>query len=304
MTHTVTGAPTNSIAPPSTLVDVHTAKHGPDSPQQSLWAGSAGAGADAGTSRLGADYVELAYGERTICDDLSVHIPAKSFTVIIGPNACGKSTLLRGLSRLLKPREGQVVLDGQAISSYRTKEVARIVGLLPQSSTAPEGITVADLVARGRYPHQGLIRQWSHADSVAVGEAMAVTGITELANAPVDNLSGGQRQRVWTAMALAQQTPILLLDEPTTYLDIAHQISLLDLFARLNADGTTIVAVLHDLNQAARYATHLIAMKDGQIVAEGTPREVVTVETVRAVFDVDALVIDDPVTGTPMVVPR
>ncbi|CEI49564.1 ABC transporter ATP-binding protein [Propionibacterium freudenreichii] len=262
---------------------------------------------EAGTalvSRLGAEHVKLAYGDRVVSDDLTVHIPPGSFTVIIGPNACGKSTLLRGLSRLLKPRGGEVVLDGKAISTYRTKEVARIVGLLPQSSTAPEGITVADLVARGRYPHQGLIRQWSHDDEMAVNDAMEVTGVSDLRNAPVDQLSGGQRQRVWTAMALAQQTPILLLDEPTTYLDISHQYSLLNLFATLNRQGTTIVAVLHDLNQAARYATHLIAMKQGRIVAEGTPREVVTEQTMREVFDVDALVMDDPITGTPMVVPR
>jgi iron complex transport system ATP-binding protein len=216
--------------------------------------------------RLAADGVTLAYDRRVISEALTVTIPDESFTVIVGPNACGKSTLLRALSRLLSPSAGSVVLDGRSIAEYRAKEAARLVGLLPQSSIAPDGITVADLVARGRYPHQGLIRQWSTADEEAVESAMAATNVTALRTRHVDELSGGQRQRVWAAMALAQQTPILLLDEPTTYLDIAHQIELLDLFADLHEAGSTLVAVLHDLNHATRYATHLIAMKDKKTI--------------------------------------
>ena len=199
-------------------------------------------------------------------------IPDESFTVIVGPNACGKSTLLRGLSRLLKPSAGQVVLDGADINSYKTKEVARRVGLLPQTSIAPDGITVADLVARGRYPHQGFIRQWTEADEQAVLRAMDQTAVTDLSGRLVDELSGGQRQRVWVAMALAQHTDILLLDEPTTFLDITHQIELLELFTDLHHVGHTLVAVLHDLNHAARYGTHLIAMKDGARRRRGPAR--------------------------------
>ncbi len=254
-------------------------------------------------ARLRADGVTLAYQQRVISEVLSVDIPDGSFTVIVGPNACGKSTLLRALSRLLSPDAGSVVLDGRAISSYRAKEAARIVGLLPQSSIAPEGITVADLIGRGRYPHQGLIRQWSERDREAVEAAMAQTRVADLGRRQVDELSGGQRQRVWVAMALAQQTPLLLLDEPTTFLDIAHQIELLDLFADLHAAGSTLVAVLHDLNHAARYATHLIAMKQGRVVAEGAPRDIVTAELVEEVFGLPCLVVEDPATGTPLVVP-
>ncbi len=263
-----------------------------------------GDGPDPTSGRLAAEDVTLAYDRRVISEALSVTIPDRSFTVIVGPNACGKSTLLRALSRLLKPASGSVVLDGRAISEYGAKEAARVVGLLPQSSIAPDGITVADLVARGRYPHQGLIRQWSTDDEAAVEEAMRATDVTALRTRHVDELSGGQRQRVWAAMALAQQTPILLLDEPTTYLDIAHQIELLDLFADLHQDGSTLVAVLHDLNHATRYATHLIAMKDGQVSAQGAPGEVITSELVREVFGLECLVIEDPETGTPLVVPR
>jgi len=217
--------------------------------------------------RLHAKDLRLAYDERVVADGLSVEIPDGSFTVIVGPNACGKSTLLRALSRMLRPKAGTVYLDGAAISSQPSKQVARTLGLLPQSPIAPDAITVADLVARGRYPHQGLLRQWSPDDARAVSEALAATATTELAERPVDELSGGQRQRVWLAMALAQETPILLLDEPTTFLDIAHQIEVLDLCADLREDrGHTLVAVLHDLNHACRYATHLIAMRDGCIV--------------------------------------
>ena len=265
-----------------------------------------GTGTDQPTSdRLHADAVTLGYDDRVISSDLDVTIPDGSFTVIVGPNACGKSTLLRALSRLLRPAQGEVVLDGRSISSIPAKEVARRLGLLPQTSIAPDGITVADLVARGRYPHQKLLRQWSREDEAAVVEAMAATGVTELSGRLVDELSGGQRQRVWVAMVLAQETPILLLDEPTTFLDIAHQVELLELCADLNRDrGHTLVAVLHDLNHACRYATHLIAMKDGAVVAEGVPGEVVTAELVEHVFGLPCRIIADPVTGTPLVVPE
>jgi iron complex transport system ATP-binding protein len=257
----------------------------------------------AADSRLRVQNATIGYDRRVISEDLSVSIPDGSFTVIVGPNACGKSTLLRALSRLIRPQEGEVLLDGKAISAYKAKEVAKRLGLLPQTSLAPDGITVADLIARGRYPHQGLIRQWTDADEHAVSTAMTATGVTDLSTRLVDELSGGQRQRVWVAMVLAQETPLLLLDEPTTFLDISHQIELLELFTDLHLAGGTLVAVLHDLNHAARYATHLIAMKDGRIVAEGPPADIVTEELVHEVFGLACRVVADPVTGTPMVVP-
>ncbi|WP_435656372.1 ABC transporter ATP-binding protein [Brucella pituitosa] len=256
------------------------------------------------SGRLHADDVTLRYDERTISRSLSVAVPDGSFTVIVGSNACGKSTLLRALSRLLVPASGQVILDGRSIRDLAAKEVARRLGLLPQSSIAPEGITVADLVTRGRYPHQSFFRQWSKADEDAVIAAMEATRITDLSGRLVDELSGGQRQRVWIAMVLAQETPILLLDEPTTFLDIAHQIELMDLLADLNRQCRTIVAVLHDLNHACRYASHLIAMKDGAIVAEGEPSAIVTERLVEDVFGLPSVIIPDPVSNTPLIVPK
>ena len=255
------------------------------------------------TSTLLARDITLGYGDTPIIADLSLEVPDDSFTIIIGPNACGKSTLLRGFARLLRPSTGSVLLDGDELRSLKPKDAARRLGLLPQSSIAPDGITVADLVGRGRFPHQSAMRTWSSADERAVSEAMAATGVTDLSRRLVDELSGGQRQRVWVAMALAQQTKHLLLDEPTTFLDIAHQIDLMELFADLHRNGTTLVAVLHDLNHAARYATHLVAMRDGAIVAQGDPREIITAELVQAVYDLPCRVITDPVSGTPLVLP-
>ncbi|MGO3743658.1 ABC transporter ATP-binding protein [Kerstersia sp.] len=255
-------------------------------------------------SPLQGEKLTLRYEARVIAENLTVDIPAGKVTVIVGPNACGKSTLLRALSRLLVPVSGQVLLHGKDIRSYAPKTVARLLGLLPQSAVAPSGICVADLVARGRFPHQTMLQQWSHEDEAAVRKAMEAAHVEMLAERAVDELSGGQRQRVWLAMVLAQDTPIMLLDEPTTYLDIAHQIEVLDLCQRLNREeGRTLVMVLHDLNQAARYADHIIAMKAGRIIAAGHPREVVTPAVVEEVFGLSAVVIDDPVTHTPMVVP-
>ncbi|MBD0021309.1 ATP-binding cassette domain-containing protein [Gordonia pseudamarae] len=261
-------------------------------------------GAPGGSARLRARNITIGYDTRIISDGLTVDIPDGKFTVIVGPNACGKSTLLRALSRLLSPSSGEVLLDGKAIASYPAKQVARTLGLLPQSSIAPDGIRVADLVARGRFPHQKLIRQWTAEDETAVVEAMAATGVSELSARLVDELSGGQRQRVWMAMLLAQQTELMLLDEPTTYLDIAYQVDLLELCSELNRNsGRTLVAVLHDLNHAFRYADHIIAMRSGNIVAQGNPSEIVSAEMVREVFGLPCRIIDDPETGTPLVIP-
>ncbi|MDG4666984.1 ABC transporter ATP-binding protein [Mycobacterium sp. 236(2023)] len=255
--------------------------------------------------QLKATGLTLGYGDTDVVRDLSVDIPAGKVTVIVGANACGKSTLLRGLARLLKPRSGTVELDGDSVHQMAGTSVAKIIGLLPQSPVAPDGITVADLVGRGRYPHQGWFRRWTAADDAAVEEALRVTSTSVLAERPLSSLSGGQRQRVWVAMALAQQTDILLLDEPTTYLDINHQIELLDLLTDLNRTrGTTVVIVLHDLNLAFRYADHVIAMKDGAIVRQGSPAGVVDAELVGAVFGLDCVVVGDPLGGSPMVVPR
>ncbi|MER6912506.1 ABC transporter ATP-binding protein [Streptomyces sp. NPDC000594] len=255
-------------------------------------------------SRLTARGLTLAYEDRTVVEELDLAVPDGRVTVIVGPNACGKSTTLRALGRLLKPAGGAVLLDGTELARLPTKRIAQSIGLLPQSPVAPEAITVADLVSRGRQPHQSWWRQWSDEDERAITDAMERTDVTALADRSVDELSGGQRQRVWIAMALAQETEVLLLDEPTTFLDIAHQVEVLDLVRRLNHErGRTVVAVLHDLNQAARYADHLIAMKSGRIVAEGPPGEVVTAELVAKVFGLESVVVPDPVTGSPLVVP-
>ncbi|WP_432906219.1 ABC transporter ATP-binding protein [Micromonospora matsumotoense] len=254
-------------------------------------------------SRLRADALTLAYDRRVVVRDLDVQIADGSFTVIVGPNACGKSTLLRSLARVLKPQSGAVYLNGQTIASQPSKQVARQLGMLPQSSVAPGGIVVEELVARGRFAHQRLLRQWSPQDEAAVTDAMRQTEVTELADRFVDELSGGQRQRVWLAMALAQQTPILLLDEPTTFLDLSHQFEVLDLCADLHEQGRTVVAVLHDLNHACRYATELIVMREGRVLAQGPPAEVMTAELVETVFAMPCRVMTDPETDTPMVVP-
>ncbi len=254
--------------------------------------------------RLVAEHLSLGYGDRLIVDDLDLIVPTGVVTTVIGPNGCGKSTLLRALSRLLRPRAGSVLLDGQVITSMRTREVARVLGMLPQAPVAPEGLTVADLVSRGRHPHQSWLRQWSSDDEQEVGVALEQTGIADLADRPVDELSGGQRQRAWISMALAQGTDILLLDEPTTYLDLAHSVEVLDLVDRLHSElGRTVVMVLHDLNLAVRYSDHLVVMKAGRIVAAGAPAEVISVELLREVFGLDAAVIDDPVSGRPLIVP-
>jgi iron complex transport system ATP-binding protein len=253
---------------------------------------------------LAAENLSLAYDDRLIVDGLSITIPTGKITVVVGANACGKSTLLRGLARLLRPRGGTVLLDGHDIHRLPTREVARRLGMLPQQPIAPEGITVADLVGRGRHPHQRWFRQWSASDERAVETALEATATTDLADRSVDELSGGQRQRVWIALALAQGTELMLLDEPTTFLDLAHQVEVLDLLAELNErEDRTIVAVLHDLNLACRYAHHLVAMSEGAIVAEGSPQDVITAELVSTVFGLECLVVPDPVTATPLVVP-
>jgi iron complex transport system ATP-binding protein len=250
------------------------------------------------------EQLTLGYGDRNVIEHLDLAVPPGKVTAIVGANACGKSTLLRSMSRLLAPRGGRVVLDGKEVHRTPAKQLARTLGLLPQSPIAPEGITVADLVGRGRHPHQGILSRWSTEDDVAVAAALDATETSELADRHVDELSGGQRQRVWIAMALAQQTDLLLLDEPTTFLDVSHQIEVLDLLTDLNRSrGTTIVMVLHDLNLAARYADHLIALAGGRLHAAGTPHEVLTEATVRAVFGLQNQVITDPTSGKPLMLP-
>lgn len=254
--------------------------------------------------RLEARDLVLGYGDAAVVDGLTVEVPDGEVTVLVGANACGKSTLLRGLSRLLKPVAGHALLDGKAIHSLPSKEVARTLALLPQSPAVPDGITVVDLVGRGRHPHRSALRAWSSADEDAVTQALVLTDTLDLASRPVDELSGGQRQRVWLAMALAQDTDLLLLDEPTTYLDIAHQVEVLDLLVDLNRErGITIVMVLHDLGLAARYADHLVVMRHGSLHSQGKPADVVTEAMVDEVFGLTCRVVPDPVAGTPLIVP-
>lgn len=257
------------------------------------------------TSRsLTATRLSAGYGDTDILQGLDLAVPPGKITVIVGANACGKSTLLRVISRLLSPNQGEVLLDGKSIHRTPSKELARTLGLLPQSPIAPEGITVADLVSRGRHPHQGLFSRWTQRDDEAVANALTATKIVDLAERPVDELSGGQRQRVWIAMALAQETEILLLDEPTTFLDINHQVEVLDLLTDLNQSrGTTVAMVLHDLNLAARYADYLVAMTEGRIHSAGKPEEVLTQENVRQVFGLESRIIPDPTSGRPIMLP-
>lgn len=253
---------------------------------------------------LTADALTLRYDARTIVDGLTVTLPEGRITVILGANACGKSTLLRGLARLLAPAAGRVLLGGVDVRTMAPKALARRVGFLPQAASAPGGVTVAELVARGRYPHQRLLQQWSPEDADAVNAAMRATGVAALGDRALDELSGGQRQRTWIAMLLAQQTPVMLLDEPTTYLDVAHQLEVLELCRRLNREeGRTVVLVLHDLEQACRYADHLVVMRSGAVLSTGAPGDVMTEELVAEAFGLRALVQPHPVTGTPMVVP-
>ncbi len=255
--------------------------------------------------RLAAEQLRVGYHGDLVIDSLSVEVPPGRVTVVVGANACGKSTLLRTLARALRPRGGRVTLDGADVAGVGSRELARSLGMLPQQPVAPDGIGVADLVARGRYPHQGWLQQSSADDDAAVAEALRATATTDLAARDVSELSGGQRQRVWIAMALAQDPDVLLLDEPTTFLDLTHQIEVLELLAELNRSrGTTVVMVLHDLNLAARYADHLIVMADGAVLAQGEPGDVITPEVLRAAFALDALVVADPVTGGPLIVPR
>ncbi|QYJ04190.1 ABC transporter ATP-binding protein [Nocardioides panacisoli] len=257
------------------------------------------------TTSLTAENLVLGYDRHDVVHDLTLAVPTGRVTAIVGANGCGKSTLLRGLSRLLRPRAGRVLLGEQELHRMSHAAVARHVGLLPQQPIAPEGITVADLVSRGRYPHQGMFSRWVGEDDAIVADAMTRTGISDLAERRIDELSGGQRQRVWIAMVLAQQPEVLLLDEPTTYLDVAHQVEILDLLREVNGErGTTVVMVLHELNLAARYADHMVVMTNGRIHAEGAPGEVLTEATVRDAFGLDAVVAPDPVTAGPMVVPR
>ena len=256
------------------------------------------------THQLSAEAVTLAYGDSIVVDGLDLDLAPGRITAIVGANGCGKSTLLRALARLITPKAGQVVLDGSSLQSRHSKEIARTLGLLPQRPIAPEGITVTDLVGRGRHPHQRMLARWSARDYEAVAAALEATGMTDLADRSVDELSGGQQQRVWIAMALAQETDILLLDEPTTFLDVAHQVEVLDLLTDLNRDrGTTIVMVLHDLNLAARYADELVAVLDGRVHARGVPADIITADLVREVFGLESSIIVDPLSGKPLVLP-
>ncbi|WP_026478898.1 ABC transporter ATP-binding protein [Alkaliphilus transvaalensis] len=254
---------------------------------------------------LKANHIHAGYDKKIIIDGIDITIPNNKISVIIGANACGKSTLLKTLARLIQPSVGEILLDGKKISEIPPKQLARVLGLLPQSPVVPEGITVADLVGRGRFPYQSFLKGLGKKDYEAVEEALEIMGITDLANRCVDELSGGQRQRVWIAMALAQQTDILLLDEPTTYLDITYQVEILDLLTDLNRKrGTTIVMVLHDINLSARYADYIFALHKGKLISEGTPAEIITEGLIKQVFDLECSVIKDPVSGSPFIVPK
>lgn len=255
------------------------------------------------TTRLSGESLIVGYGEHKVLDGVDFSVLEGELTVILGPNACGKSTLLKALSRVIPLKGGQVHLDGQSLPQMRSRAIARILSMLPQTPEAPSGVVVSDVVARGRYPHQSLLRSWSDEDEKACVEAMEAANVLELADRPIEALSGGQRQRVWIAMTLAQQTPLILLDEPTTYLDITHQIEVLNLTKKLHSQGRTVAVVLHDLNLAFRYATHVVLMKRGQIIAQGNPKKIVTSELVREVFDLESVIIDDPCSGTPLVIP-
>ncbi|TKT81078.1 ABC transporter ATP-binding protein [Aquamicrobium sp. LC103] len=256
------------------------------------------------TNSLVASQLSAGYGDNIILDGLDLAVPPGKITTIVGANASGKSTLLRTMSRLISPRHGHVLLDGKSIHRTPSRELARRLGLLPQSPIAPEGIVVADLVSRGRHPHHGTFSRWTAKDDEAVAAALTATKTAELAERPMEELSGGQRQRVWIAMALAQQTEILLLDEPTTFLDISHQVEVLDLLTDLNRTrGTTIVMVLHDLNLAARYADYLVAMAEGRLHVSGKPEDVLTEENVRQVFGLESRIITDPTSDRPIMLP-
>ncbi|ABW31668.1 ABC transporter ATP-binding protein [Acaryochloris marina] len=248
--------------------------------------------------------LKLAYEGKVIIESLDLAIPTGKITILVGPNGCGKSTLLKGLGRLLKPKHGVVYLGSESIAKLSSKAIAKRLGLLPQGPTAPEGLTVRDLVAQGRYPHQGWLQQWSKDDEKQVNWALSITQMHEFSHYALDNLSGGQRQRAWIAMTLAQDTEILLLDEPTTYLDLAHQMEVLDLLYDLNQEqGRTIVMVLHDLNQACRYGDHLVAIRDGRVYKQGHPERVMTETMVQEVFGLESQIVSDPVAGTPLCIP-
>jgi iron complex transport system ATP-binding protein len=250
---------------------------------------------------LHAERLTLAYGQTTIVESLSLRIPTGRVTAIIGPNGCGKSTLLAALSRVHKPAAGAVLLNGKVIGSLPSREVARQLALLPQDASAPDGLTVAELIRFGRQPHQSLLRQWSAEDQAVIEEALRVADLQALAGRPLESMSGGQRQRAWIAMAVAQQTPLLLLDEPTSALDLGHQIEVFELIRELAAAGKTVVMVVHELSNACRYADYLVAMKEGAIVAEGVPSEIVTPALVEHLYAVRCTLIQDPLTGTPLI---
>ena len=253
-------------------------------------------------AELATDTLSLGYGERNIVNDLSLRIPPGQITAIVGPNGCGKSTLLAGLARILAPRSGTVLLDGRAISSLSTREVAHKLALLPQDASAPDGLTVEELIQFGRQPYRGLMRQWSAHDAAIVRDALHATQLEALADRPLDSLSGGQRQRAWIAMTVAQDTPLLLLDEPTSALDLGHQIEVLELIRRLSSQGKTIVMVIHDLPSACRYSDHIIAMHRGSIIAEGKPSDIVTEALVEQLYGVRCTLLSEPGTGAPLII--